>query len=76
MKHPYTDYAGKQVIGGPLTGSAFNDAVIQVACAKCGVHAGFYCETPKGKKVWPPHTKRLELQYLAYGPPKAVIEVK
>jgi protein-disulfide isomerase len=58
-KHKYLDSDGKHAIGGNLTGWIFTDAVRQVSCPKCGSGAGYICETPKGRKAWPPHNDRV-----------------
>lgn len=47
------------VIGGPLTGWSFSDAVRQRKCPKCGSDPGYYCQTPTGRKAWPPHVERI-----------------
>lgn len=59
-KRAYTNREGvTPQPGSPSTGWAFTDAVIQRDCPRCGCHAGFYCETPSGRKAWPPHPERV-----------------
>ncbi len=52
-------YAGHTPPASHRTGFAYSDAVIRRECPQCGSRAGFYCETPRGEKVWPPHGERL-----------------
>ena len=46
-------------VGSKPTGWAFSDAVIQRGCSRCGSSPGFHCESPRGRKVWPPHDDRV-----------------
>ena len=40
----------------------YSRIVVQYPCPRCGAQPGFYCETPTGRKAWPPHVVRgLEL---------------
>lgn len=58
-KYKYLDAKGNHVTGGAATGWAFTDAVRQSKCPKCGSDPGYHCETPGGRKVWPPHNLRI-----------------
>jgi len=62
-KHKYIHvrglYAGKTPPVDHITGWAFSDAVGRRACPKCGCDAGFHCESPAGRRVWPPHSDRI-----------------
>lgn len=69
--------------GKPLpkksTGWIFTDAVALAACPKCGSSKGYHCESPKGRKVWPPHSARItpnimELGRCSGGSPHAITE--
>lgn len=64
---PYRDAQGNHVIGGPLTGWASSDAVRQSKCPRCGSDPGYHCDTPSGRKAWPPHHERFtaEIQQAA-----------
>lgn len=45
----------------------FTDASA-VDCPHCGAPKYFFCITPKGRRAWPPHPKRLAaLQAIGYG---------
>lgn len=59
-KHKYLLQDGAHKIGGNFSGWQFSDAVSHADCPKCGSAKGYHCESPKGRKCWPPHTKRLE----------------
>lgn len=58
-KHVALDLDGVQVIGGPSTGWAWTDAYRQRKCPRCGSDPGFHCETPGGRRCWPPHRERV-----------------
>jgi hypothetical protein len=59
-KHKYTLRDGTTpAVGSKPTGWAFSDAVIQRSCPRCGSSAGFHCESPSGRKAWPPHDDRV-----------------
>ena len=63
--HPYIgwtedDKTPRQIVGGPLTGWAYSDTVRQHKCPKCGSDPGYECQSPKGRKVWPPHGERVQ----------------
>lgn len=45
-------------IGGELTKAYYSNLCSHGTCSKCGSEPGYYCQTPKGRKVWPPHTER------------------
>jgi hypothetical protein len=45
--------------GSESTGWAFSDTVIQSGCPRCGSDAGYHCQSPSGRKQWPPHNARL-----------------
>lgn len=49
------------------TGWIYTDCVALKACPKCASSAGFYCESPKGRKVWPPHSARMTDDIVALG---------
>ena len=53
------DPTPRHIIGGPITGWAFSDAVRQHKCPKCGSDPGYLCESPKGRKIDPPHSARV-----------------
>ena len=62
-KHVYIgwtvdDPTPRQIVGIP-SGWAFSDAVSMHWCPTCGSFAGFHCQGPKGRKVWPPHSARV-----------------
>lgn len=58
-KYKYLDADGKHSTRGPATGWVYSDAVRKSKCPKCGSDHGYHCETPKGRKVWPPHAERV-----------------
>ncbi len=60
-KFKYLDSKGNHLVGGKLTGWAFTDAVRQNSCSKCGSNPGYHCQTPGGRKAWPPHNQRFPL---------------
>jgi len=39
--------------------SIYEKFIFDKKCIKCGCSKGFYCETPKGRRVWPPHNERI-----------------
>lgn len=63
-KHEYIGWTDdnptpRHIVGGPITGWATSDAVRQHKCPKCNSDPGYYCESAKGRKVWPPHSDRI-----------------
>jgi len=40
--------------------SLYARAAQETECPKCGAKAGYYCSTPKGRTVWPPHLDRMD----------------
>lgn len=52
------DPTPRQIVGIP-SGWAFSDAVRMHWCPKCGSFAGFHCQGPSGRKIWPPHSDRI-----------------
>jgi hypothetical protein len=51
-----------------LSGWPYTDTVTTTACPRCGVPAGEQCQTPKGRKAWPPHGERGAAYQEAIGP--------
>lgn len=64
-RFPYTqttgEYKGRTPPPEFSSGWSFSDAVIKHDCPKCGSTHGFYCESPAGNKVWPPHGARVRV---------------
>lgn len=58
-KYKLLDKNGKHLVGQKSTGWAFTDAVMMHKCEKCGSEPGYHCESPSGRKVWPPHSARV-----------------
>lgn len=50
------------------TGWAYTDATREVECSRCHAPAGFYCQSPKGRKALTPHVERLRRYRLTIGP--------
>ena len=40
--------------------SIYHEAVGQVDCPWCNAKAGDHCQTPKGRKAYPPHNERCD----------------
>lgn len=65
-RHKYTgwtvdDPTPRHIVGGPLTGWAYTDAIRQYKCPKCGSDPGYYCESKSGRKASVPHQERVGL---------------
>lgn len=58
-KFQYMDSMGNVPTPESRTGFIFSDAVVRVGCPKCGSDAGYHCQTPRGRKAWPPHNPRI-----------------
>lgn len=53
------DPTPRQVVG-ISSGWAWTDTVRMHWCPKCGSFAGFHCQSPNGREVWPPHAARVQ----------------
>lgn len=55
------------IVKGPLTGWILSDAVRQSTCPKCESDPGYHCQTPSGRKAWPPHAQRTDALISEFG---------
>jgi hypothetical protein len=49
------------------SGWGFTDAKNNMTCPKCDAQPGSDCQTPSGRRAWPPHIERTQALIDEYG---------